>query len=138
MKLSQSRQRKKARLEIIPLIDIMFFLVATFMMVSLSMIKNEGVDVNLPVSSSSVQIERQESITISLDSNNDVFFNKTPVSLDQLRAMVREFRSTHPKGPILMNCDKASNMEKYVEVLDALRLMGIQNVSLQTRASAEP
>lgn len=137
MKLSRSGQRKKARLEIIPLIDIMFFLVATFMMVSLSMIKNEGVEVNLPISSSSIQVERQESATISIDQNNNLFFNKTAVDLDQLRGMAVEFRTEYPKGSILMNCDKESTMDKYIEVLDALRLMGISNVALQTQPSSE-
>lgn len=137
MKLSQARTRKKARLEIIPLIDIMFFLVATFMMVSLSMIKNEGVEVNLPVASSSVQIERSESATISLNNEGQLFFNKDEVSLDELRTRVTEFRLTSPNGPILMNCDKESTMDNYIEVLDTLRIIGITNVSLQTRTPGE-
>jgi len=52
MKIPSSRSQKRARIEIIPLIDIMFFLLATFVMVSLSMIKNQGILVQLPVASS--------------------------------------------------------------------------------------
>ena len=132
MKLSQGQGRKKARLEIIPLIDIMFFLVATFMMVSLSMIKNQGVDVNLPLSSSSVEVERSQSATISITKDEEVYFNKDKVDMDQLRQHAREFRSESPTGPILLNCDRESKMGKAIEVLDALRNLGITNVALQT------
>ena len=137
MKLSRSGNKKRARLEIIPLIDIMFFLVATFMMVSLSMIKNEGIEVNLPLSSSSHTIERAESLTISLNNANEVYVNKNLATLDELRLQIAEFRKNNPKGPILMNCDVESNMGKYLEVIDTLRLMGIPNVSLQTKPPVE-
>lgn len=133
MKLSDPSKKKKARLEIIPLIDIMFFLVATFMMVSLSMIKNEGIEVNLPISSTSHPIERSQSITISINQENEIYLDKALVTLDELRSGVIDFRNVNPDGPILMNCDADSKMGKYLEVLDSLRLMGISNVSLQTK-----
>ena len=53
MKITSPVSRKKARIEIIPLIDIMFFLLATFVMVSMSMVKNQGIAVNLPKASTS-------------------------------------------------------------------------------------
>lgn len=136
MKLSQTQGRKKARLEIIPLIDIMFFLVATFMMVSLSMIKNQGVEVNLPVSSSSVAIERSQSATISITREEEIFFNKDKVDMDQLRQHARDFRTEYPSGPILLNCDREARMNKVMDVLDALRHLGITNVALQTEAAS--
>ena len=136
MKLSQTQGRKKARLEIIPLIDIMFFLVATFMMVSLSMIKNQGVEVNLPISSSSVTIERSQSATISITKDEEIYFNKDKVDMDQLRQNAREFRTEHPGGPILLNCDREARMNKVMDVLDALRHLGITNVALQTEAAS--
>lgn len=136
MKLSQTQGRKKARLEIIPLIDIMFFLVATFMMVSLSMIKNQGVEVNLPISSSSVAIERSQSATISITKDEEIYFNKDKVDMDQLRQNAREFRTEHPDGPILLNCDREARMNKVMDVLDALRHLGITNVALQTEAAS--
>lgn len=136
MKLSQSQGRKKARLEIIPLIDIMFFLVATFMMVSLSMIKNQGVEVNLPIASSSVQVERSQSATISITKDEEIFFNKDKVDMAQLKQHALAFRAENPQGPVLLNCDREVRMNRVMDVLDALRLLGILNVALQTESPA--
>ncbi len=135
MKLSGTRGRKKARLEIIPLIDIMFFLVATFMMVSLSMIKNEGVDVTLPIAASGRTVNREDSATLTVDRNGELYFNKDKVTLDDLKSRVVDFRAASPEARFLLNCDKDARMEKAMEVLDALRMMGISNVALQTQAA---
>ncbi|MGB8466262.1 MAG: biopolymer transporter ExbD, partial [Terrimicrobiaceae bacterium] len=66
MKIPSPRATRKARIEIIPLIDIIFFLLATFVMMSLSMIKNRGIPVNLPVASSGVAQERKDYAAITV------------------------------------------------------------------------
>ena len=60
---SRNGSRKRARIEIIPLIDIIFFLLATFIMVSLSMTKNQGVQVALPTASSATSLGDQSELT---------------------------------------------------------------------------
>ena len=70
MKIPAAYQRKRARIEIIPLIDIMFFLLATFVVVSLSMIRNEGITVRLPTAQSAAQEERNASITVSISGSS--------------------------------------------------------------------
>ncbi|MGH9797690.1 MAG: ExbD/TolR family protein, partial [Candidatus Polarisedimenticolia bacterium] len=70
---------KRARIEIIPLIDIIFFLLATFIMVSLSMTKNQGVQVALPTASTAAslgdQAELEKALTLSVNDKGEVFFN---------------------------------------------------------------
>ena len=75
MKIPSPRPRKKARLEIIPLIDVIFFLLATFMMVSLSMAKINGVPVNLPSATTSAPLEK-DSVVVTLTKEGDIFFDK--------------------------------------------------------------
>lgn len=133
MKLSPSTGRKKARLEIIPLIDIMFFLVATFMMVSLSLIKNEGIDVQLPIARSGESIPRQESATLTITAAGDLYFNKKPVSLEALGQHIQEYRLQTPEGIILINADKAATMSRSLEILDCLRLLGVSKIAFQTQ-----
>lgn len=70
------RSNKRARIEIIPLIDIIFFLLATFVMVSLSMVKNRAIPVHLPVAASGSAQDRSEFAAITITANGDVFFNK--------------------------------------------------------------
>ena len=75
-----SGKRKRARLEIIPLIDIIFFLLATFVMVSLSMTKNQGVNVALPTASTGAslgdQSEMDKTVTLSVNDKGEVFFKR--------------------------------------------------------------
>ena len=78
------RGARKARIEIIPLIDIMFFLLATFVMVSLSMIKNQGITVNLPVAASSAPQDRKDYVALSFTESGEYYFNKEPLSLEQI------------------------------------------------------
>lgn len=132
MKLG-STTRKKARLEIIPLIDIMFFLVATFMMVSLSMIKNQGIDVRLPVAYSGEAQEIPDSLTLSVTRDNILYCNKQEVSLDEMKVRVTEFTTAYPNGVILLNGDEEAQVGTLLSVLDTLRLMGVTNVFFPTR-----
>ena len=68
--------RRRARIEIVPLIDIIFFLLATFVMVSLSMIKNRGVPVNLPTAASAVAQERKSYVAVTVTEPGDVYLDK--------------------------------------------------------------
>ena len=80
------RSGRRPRLEIIPFIDIMFFLLATFMMVSLSMIDNQGIDLNLPgANSAKPQDQTDHTQTVSVAKSGELFFNKEPITLSICR-----------------------------------------------------
>ncbi len=83
MKLKRPREPKKARIVIIPLIDVMFFLLVSFMMASLSMQNLNSIHVNLPKGSAS-SFPNTKFITISIDKNSNIYVDKTPVSLNDL------------------------------------------------------
>jgi len=76
MIIPSPRSRKRPRIEIIPLIDVIFFLLATFMMVSLSMVKNNGIKVNLPAASTSTTQDHHNETTISVTKDGGLFFDK--------------------------------------------------------------
>src|SRR5436190_17244443 len=84
MNIPSPRAHKRARIEIIPLIDIIFFLLATFVMVSMSMIKNQGISVNLPVAASSGPQERKDYSAITVTAAGEYFFNKDAATLEQV------------------------------------------------------
>ena len=77
--------KKKARIEIIPMIDTMFFLLVFFMIATLSMTLQKGMPVNLPTASSTTD-DLPEQVTLSISKNGDVHFNKDPVTLEELEA----------------------------------------------------
>ena len=79
------RSTRRARIEIVPLIDIVFFLLATFVMVSLSMVKNRAIPVKLPGSETGAPQDRSEFTSITINEKGEIFLDKMPVDLDQLR-----------------------------------------------------
>lgn len=121
-------------MEIIPFIDIMFFLLATFMMVSLSMIKNEGLPVNLPAAVTSRAEERQSSVTVTLTEDDNLYLEKEMLALDALKTKLRELKTLDADLKVFINGDRNASFGQAIEVLDELRSAGIQKVSIQTKS----
>lgn len=95
MKLKRSRKSKKGRIEIIPMIDVMFFLLATFMLASLSMHRLDSLPVDL-TKGNAVKITDNNKITVTISAENKIFLNKKLVELESL---VKELK------PLLINSD---------------------------------
>jgi len=125
--------RKRARIEIIPLIDIMFFLLATFLMVSLSMIRNQGVQVNLPAATTSTPQEQKDFAVISITEQGDIFYNKEKIEPNQLRPYLESLRDTYAEPKVFINGDEKVVFGKVVTVLDEARQVGIVKVAIQTK-----
>ena len=127
---------KKARIEIIPLIDIMFFLLATFIMVSLSMTKNQGVQVALPAANTSQSLgdksEMEKAVTLSVNGAGDVFYNKDKITLDQLPLRLQTLKATAKEPKVIINSDAGADFRHVVAVLDEVRKIGIPKVGINT------
>jgi biopolymer transport protein ExbD len=83
MKLRKARVFHKGRIEIIPMIDVMFFLLATFMLASLSMQNLDSLQVNLPQGQAE-KLKTKAPVTLTLTSDSKIFVNRIPVTLDTL------------------------------------------------------
>ncbi|HQY71757.1 MAG TPA: biopolymer transporter ExbD [Pseudomonadales bacterium] len=132
MKIPAAYQRKRARIEIIPLIDIMFFLLATFVVVSLSMIRNEGITVRLPTAQSAAQEERNASITVSISQAGEIYLDKDKVALPEMRERLGAAKRAEPELAVFINGDERADFGIAVGVLDQVRMLGIAKVSVQT------
>jgi biopolymer transport protein ExbD len=133
MNIPSPRSGKKARIEIIPLIDIIFFLLSTFVMVSLSMIKNQGISVNLPVAATSAAQERKESTVITVAENGDLYLNKELLGLAQIVDRLKALKITQPDPHVFINGDQKAEFGKAVDVLDEIRKLGISKVAIETK-----
>lgn len=127
---------KRARIEIIPLIDIIFFLLATFVMVSLSMTKNQGVSVALPSAASATGLmepqQQSKALTLSVTAKGDVFFNKEKITLAQLPFRLQTFKSAEKDPKVILNGDAGADFKIVVAVLDEVRKAGIAKVGIST------
>jgi biopolymer transport protein ExbD len=135
MRLQPTFAKRKARIEIIPLIDIIFFLLATFVMVSMSMVKNQGVNVRLPKAVTGVTQERSVAATITIKENGDMFLNKEKVAPRDLLARLSELKAADPDQKVFINGDELAYFGDIVTVLDHIRKAGIDKISIQTKGA---
>lgn len=126
----------KARIEIIPLIDIIFFLLATFVMVSLSMTKNQGVNVALPTAGTAASLgdnkEMEKAVTLSVNGKGELFWNKDKITIAQLPMKLQSFKTTSKDPKVIINSDGAADFKHVVAVLDEVRKVGIAKVGINT------
>ena len=133
MDIPSPRSARRARIEIIPLIDIIFFLLATFVMVSLSMVKSKGVPVNLPAAASGEAQNRDEFTSITVTADNALLFNKEPISAADLPAALQKLKAESAEPKVFINGDEDSRLGMTILVLDETRKSGITKVSFETK-----
>ena len=134
MNIPSSRPKKHARIEIVPLIDIMFFLLATFVMVSLSMVKNRGITVVLPQAASGTNEERKDHVSISLSEAGQLYLDKQELSQEQLVESLRKLKEQNGDLKVFINGDQNARLGLAISILDEVRRLGISKVAFETRA----
>lgn len=132
MRVPSSSQRRRARIEIIPLIDIVFFLLATFVMVSLSMIKNSGISVNLPVAKTATAQERKIFTTLTVTEKSEIFIDKEKITMAGLSDRLKQMYASDPDLKVFIHGDENASFGSAVRVLDEVRKLGISKVAIQT------
>jgi biopolymer transport protein ExbD len=132
MVIPSPRPRRRARIEIIPLIDIIFFLLATFIMVSLSMIKNQGLSVRLPVAGAGSTQDRNEAVTISVSEAGSYAWNKESIQPSELEFRLIQLKAAQPDAKVIINGDERAQLQSVVTILDEARKAGVAKVIIQT------
>ena len=124
---------KRAKIEIVPLIDVVFFLLATFVMVSLSMTRNQGMQVPLPSASSSSKMDDDaKAVTITVADNGELFFNKDKITMAQLPFKLQTLKASQKDPKVVVNGAADANFKNIVAVLDEARKIGIAKVGIST------
>lgn len=127
--------KKKARIEIIPLIDVIFFLLATFVLFTLSLNKSNGIAVALPKSETGDVRDPADSVTVSVTAEGSIAWNKDPITLQEFIDRLRTFHLQHPTdAKILLNGDENATFNSvFGYAVDEIRKAGIQKVFLETQ-----
>jgi biopolymer transport protein ExbD len=132
MRLQKKGNLKKARIEIIPMIDTIFFLLVFFMISTLSMSRFTGVQVNLPKAASGSP-PRTETVVISLTKDNQLIFNKTQIPVDSLRESLTTELAKNPELLVVINADEGVEHGKVVEIMDQARQTGASKLSIAVK-----
>ena len=124
MKLRRARTSRRGRIEIIPMIDVMFFLLATFMLTTLSMQRLDAVHIDLPRGQAqAMQVEQP--LTLSVNRANQIFVNQRPVRLDEVRAVVTNL--LRKDGNIVVAADDGASHGVVVEAILEARKAGAEH-----------
>jgi biopolymer transport protein ExbD len=135
MHLSSPLPKKRARIEIIPLIDIMFFLLASFMMVSLSQTHMKGIPVNLPANTVVPPPPIKDSVSIRVMEGDAVFFDNVFVPHDEIMTRLYNLHQANPNIKVSISGSLLALHGDVIEVLDMVRRADIQKVGYQIRAA---
>jgi len=129
--------RRKARIEILPLIDIVFLLLVFFIYAMLSMAVHRGVPVNLPTSSSA-RIERESLLSVTIKQSGEILVDTHRVALKDLARLLEVRAQAHRSPGVLLFADKTVSYQLLVHVLDQIRAAGLSRISLQATMEKQP
>jgi biopolymer transport protein ExbD len=128
----QRRSIKKARIEIIPMIDTIFFLLVFFMISTLSMAQYRGMPVNLPKTASGQQAPA-ESAAITIDKESRIFLNKEEVDKAALGDLLRQQLEQNADLLVVINADDAVDHGRVVEVMDIARRADVARMAIAVK-----
>lgn len=129
------RPAKKARIEIIPLIDVIFFLLATFVLFTLSLNRIQSIPVNLPYATNKPKDDtsKDDIVTIQVSGEGTVFWNREAIDMSELPSRIAFYKSQTQVYKVMVSGDEKARFGATVLVLDELRKAGIEEFSIETR-----
>ena len=128
----QRRSIKKARIEIIPMIDTIFFLLVFFMISTLSMTQFKGMPVNLPKSASGQQAPA-ESAAITIDKDGRIFFNKEPIDKACLGEFLHRQLAKNAETLVVINADDGVHHGQVIEIMDIARSANVVKMAIAVK-----
>jgi biopolymer transport protein ExbD len=136
MKLASPIPHKRARIEIIPLIDIMFFLLASFMMVSLSQTHMKGIKVNLPANTVQPANQPKDFVSVRVAAGPVYYMDGQMVATDQeVMQRLYQLHQANPGLKVSISAEMLALHGDVITILDHVRSVGIQKVGYQIRAA---
>jgi len=136
MNVTSPIPHKKARIEIIPLIDIMFFLLASFMMVSLSQVHLKGIKVNLPTGQSGQTQDKQNYISLSVDKDGYIYFDKEKITLEEVYPRLQKIYAENGDAKIFVRGDREALHGNVTRLLDQIRSSGFNKIAFEIKSEA--
>ena len=134
MKLRDSRSLKQPELMIIPMIDIMFFLLVFFMLSTMYMVEQKTIPVNLPQATSAA-IDNKTNFTVTLKDDGSIYLEDQQTDIQTLLMQATKEQKNNPSFAIIIRADKDINYDKVVSFIDTLKKAGITRFGLATNGA---
>lgn len=131
MKLNLGSQTEEARIEIIPLIDVIFCILTFFILAAVGLTRQSGINVDLPRASTGSS-QMREMLIVSLDPIGQLYVDRNPVTEQELVRSLLNYQIDSPDGLVVLYASRSASYNEVVEVLDLLRSTGSDRVALAT------
>ena len=134
MRQWQKITQKKARIEIIPMIDVMMFLLVFFVLISVNVIPALGIKTQQPNSSQTQSLKTPDiQVIVTLGKDGEIQIDGKNVSLQQMVSAIRAKTGSSATAAVIVNSDKGAEVQTLVDVMDEIKTSGLGKVSLATR-----
>jgi len=136
----RSRESSEARIELVPLIDVVFLLLTFFIYAMVQMVWAQLLPVQLPTVAAGDVAEPVRAIAVTVDSDGSIFVNQQPVPIESLLARVQELRSEMPGAQVYLAADAEGESDRlpvFIDLIDRLRGSGIDELFIVGRPATE-
>jgi biopolymer transport protein ExbD len=127
--------KKKARIEMLPLMDVVFLVLAFFIYAMLSMSVHRSLPVSLPVSETA-EIDQNRTVSVTIRRDGGIFVDRSSVNMDSLTRVLSESSGGNSEKGVLLFADRSVAYEDIFRVLDKIRLAGLSRISLQAEVES--
>jgi len=131
----RSSADEESEINLTPMLDIVFIMLI-FFIVTTSFVKESGIEVNRPSAQTGERKERGN-IIISIKADGEIWIDKRAVDIRAVRANVARLHAENPLGSVVIAADRESKTFELVQVMDQVRLAGIQNAAIATEAESQ-
>jgi len=128
MRRKRSKRRDEDEVNLTPMLDVVFILLI-FFIVTASFVKESGMDVNRPDAAMAVRKERGN-ILVAITPTGQIWIDRRQVDVRAVRANIERLHAENPQGAVVIQADRESKNGLLVEVMDAAKLAGVENVSI--------
>ncbi len=126
------REKSQPLVMIIPMIDIMLFLLVFFMLSTIYMVQTNNFEVNLPQSESKQSESKPDTVSITVMSGGNILYNDETITGNELAKKVRQKILSNAETVFVLLGDKSVQYEKVVAVLELLKKSGAKKISIAT------
>ena len=131
MRINSLQTDEKPVLMIIPMIDIIFFLLVFFMMSMLTMVTQKTIALNLP-KTTVAKVDTTKTVPVSVTKDGQIYVEQDPVTLEELSSRLATMKNSDEKLTVVLRGDTYVNYGAVVSVMEVIRLSGIEHVSMAT------
>lgn len=136
MRLQQLDVDKKPKIMIIPMIDIIFFLLVFFMMSMLTMVVQKSISLNLPQTVTS-KLDIEKALPVVVTSDGQIYVEQEKIPRETFRRRMEIEKNRNPNLSIVLRADTKSEHGDFVFVLDQLKSVGISKIGIATEAKSQ-